>query len=52
MSKDNLQSVLAGKRVVVVGASSGMGLAVAKASVVQGAHVILCSRSLERLHRY
>ena len=36
---------LRGKRAVVTGASKGIGLAVAKALVEQGAHVAICARS-------
>jgi NAD(P)-dependent dehydrogenase (short-subunit alcohol dehydrogenase family) len=42
---------LRNKRVVIVGASSGIGLAVAQSCSAQGAHVILCSRSAEKLER-
>jgi NAD(P)-dependent dehydrogenase (short-subunit alcohol dehydrogenase family) len=40
---------LAGKRVVVIGGSSGIGLGIAKAAVAAGAEVIIASRSAERL---
>jgi len=40
---------LQGKTVVVIGGSSGIGLTTAKALVDAGAHVIISSRSEERL---
>jgi NAD(P)-dependent dehydrogenase (short-subunit alcohol dehydrogenase family) len=40
---------LAGKKVVVVGGSSGIGLATAELAGKQGAHVIVASRNAERL---
>ncbi len=41
--------VFAGKRVVVTGGSSGIGLGISKAYAAHGAHVIVWSRSEERL---
>ena len=43
----NLQ--LDGKRALVMGASSGLGRAVAEALVREGAKVAICSRSEERI---
>lgn len=40
---------LAGKTVVVIGGSSGMGLATAKAALAEGATVVITGRSEERL---
>jgi NAD(P)-dependent dehydrogenase (short-subunit alcohol dehydrogenase family) len=40
---------LAGKTVVVIGGSSGMGLATAKAALADGANVVITGRSAERL---
>jgi NAD(P)-dependent dehydrogenase (short-subunit alcohol dehydrogenase family) len=40
---------LAGKTVVVIGGSSGMGLATAKAAFSEGANVVITGRSPERL---
>ncbi|MCX7298183.1 MAG: SDR family NAD(P)-dependent oxidoreductase, partial [Hyphomicrobiales bacterium] len=40
---------LAGKKVVVVGGSSGIGLATAAMAKAQGAEVIIASRSAEKL---
>lgn len=40
-----------GKKVVVIGGSSGMGLAVAQEVVQQGGHVVIASRSLEKLEK-
>lgn len=40
---------LAEARVLVVGGSSGIGLAVAKASAGEGAHVLIASRSAQKL---
>jgi NAD(P)-dependent dehydrogenase (short-subunit alcohol dehydrogenase family) len=42
---------LEGKKIVVIGGSSGIGLATAKMAAVEGALVILASRSLERLDK-
>lgn len=41
--------MLKGKKVVIVGGSSGMGLAGAKAAAEHGAHVIIAGRSEEKL---
>jgi NAD(P)-dependent dehydrogenase (short-subunit alcohol dehydrogenase family) len=40
---------LAGRRIVLIGGSSGIGLATAKAAVSQGASVVIAGRSAERL---
>lgn len=40
---------LAGKRAIVIGASSGIGLATAEALAVDGAFVLMCARGRERL---
>jgi NAD(P)-dependent dehydrogenase (short-subunit alcohol dehydrogenase family) len=40
---------LAGQRAIVIGASSGIGLATAEALAVDGAHVLMCARGRERL---
>ena len=42
--------MLNGKKVVIVGGSSGMGLAGAKAAAEHGAHVIIAGRSEEKLN--
>lgn len=39
------------QRVIVIGGSSGMGFAIAKAAVVQGAQVLIASRSMDKLSR-
>ena len=39
------------KRVVIIGGSSGLGLATAKAAAAEGAEVIIASRSAERLEK-
>jgi NAD(P)-dependent dehydrogenase (short-subunit alcohol dehydrogenase family) len=46
-SGDGLQ----GKRVVVLGGSSGIGLAVAKQAALQGANVVIVSSSAERVQK-
>jgi NAD(P)-dependent dehydrogenase (short-subunit alcohol dehydrogenase family) len=42
---------LKGKRIVIVGGSSGIGLATAKAAYALGALVVIMGRSQERLHQ-
>jgi len=42
---------LKGKRIVVIGGSSGFGLATAKAATKEGADVIIASRSIDKLER-
>ncbi len=48
-TQTNTQSTLAGKRIVIIGGSSGMGLATAAAAAETGAAVIIASRSASRL---
>ncbi len=40
-----------GKKIVVIGGSSGMGLATAKAAAAEGARVVIASRSEEKLRQ-
>ena len=40
-----------GKKIIVIGGSSGMGLATAKAAATEGARVIIASRSEEKLRQ-
>lgn len=40
---------LAGRRVVLIGASAGIGLEAARMAAAEGAHVVVASRSLERV---
>jgi NAD(P)-dependent dehydrogenase (short-subunit alcohol dehydrogenase family) len=42
--------ILAGKKVVVVGGSSGIGLSTAELAVLEGAEVIIASRNAEKLN--
>ena len=42
---------LTDKRVVIIGGSSGMGLASARAAAAAGAYVLIAGRSKEKLHR-
>ncbi|RWM22966.1 MAG: SDR family oxidoreductase [Mesorhizobium sp.] len=46
-----MQRDLDGQRVVVVGASSGIGRAVAREAAARGAEVVMISRSMEKLQR-
>jgi NAD(P)-dependent dehydrogenase (short-subunit alcohol dehydrogenase family) len=41
--------LLAGKKVIVVGGSSGIGLATAELAKKEGAEVVVASRNAERL---
>ncbi len=43
--------ILKGKKVIILGGSSGVGLATAKAAVEEGAKVLIASRSREKLER-
>ncbi|MGE0094954.1 MAG: SDR family oxidoreductase [Alphaproteobacteria bacterium] len=45
----NPNRMLAGQRVVIVGGTSGIGLATAHLAIAQGAKVVVASRSAERL---
>jgi NAD(P)-dependent dehydrogenase (short-subunit alcohol dehydrogenase family) len=40
---------LTNKRVIIIGASAGLGFGVAKAALGEGAHVIICSSNKTRL---
>ena len=42
---------LSNERVVIVGASSGIGLAAARRAAESGAYIIMVSRSLDKLHQ-
>ena len=42
---------LTGKKIIVIGGSSGIGLATAQAAMEEGATVVIASRSRERLER-
>jgi len=43
--------LLAGKKIVVVGGSSGIGLATAEMAKGEGAEIIIASRNVERLDK-
>ncbi len=45
------QSVLTGKRIIVMGGSSGIGLATAQALATEGAHLVIVSGNLERVEK-
>jgi NAD(P)-dependent dehydrogenase (short-subunit alcohol dehydrogenase family) len=49
MEAHEFQNTISGKRVVIIGASSGMGLALSRACATLGAHVVMASRSREKL---
>ena len=49
MLANNFYSSLRGKKVVIVGASSGIGLALARACAALEANVVMSSRSLDKL---
>src|ERR1700733_8004100 len=48
---ENLNMRLDGKRVVIIGGSSGIGLATARQALAEGAFVTIAGRSEERLRR-
>ena len=41
---------LSGRRILVVGASAGIGLAIGSTAAADGAHVALAARSQDALH--
>ena len=43
--------VLSNKKVVVIGASSGIGLAVTRKTAELGAHIVMSSRSIDKLNQ-
>ncbi len=43
--------LFAHKRIIIIGGSSGMGLAAAKAATAAGARVVIASRSREKLEK-
>jgi len=43
--------ILEGKRILITGASEGLGFAVAERCLVEGASVAICARSPERIER-
>jgi NAD(P)-dependent dehydrogenase (short-subunit alcohol dehydrogenase family) len=49
--KEGEEMKLQGKKVVIIGGSSGIGLAAAKAAAAEGAQVIIASRSEEKLRK-
>ncbi len=51
MGKEGEDMKLQGEKVVIIGGSSGIGLATAKAAAAQGAQVIIASRSEEKLRK-
>jgi NAD(P)-dependent dehydrogenase (short-subunit alcohol dehydrogenase family) len=49
MQKTNPNSSLKGKKIILLGGSSGLGLATAKAASAEGADIIICSGSQQRV---
>jgi NAD(P)-dependent dehydrogenase (short-subunit alcohol dehydrogenase family) len=49
MQKTNPNSGLAGKKIILLGGSSGLGLATAKAAAAEGADILICSGSQQRV---
>lgn len=49
MSRSKKALKLADKKAVITGASQGLGLAIAKAFVEEGAHLLLCARKMTEL---
>ena len=47
----NIKRTLGGKRVILMGASSGIGLATAKAAVEEGANVVIVSSNQQRINK-
>lgn len=50
MNTQNKNASLAGKRIILLGASSGIGLATAKAAAAEGANVVIVSSNQERIN--
>lgn len=50
MATSKIAALLQGKKVVILGGSSGIGLAVASALIEEGAHVIIGSSSTDRVN--
>jgi NAD(P)-dependent dehydrogenase (short-subunit alcohol dehydrogenase family) len=50
-NNNTMDNQLKGKRVILLGASSGLGLATAKAAAAKGANVVIVSGSQERINR-
>jgi NAD(P)-dependent dehydrogenase (short-subunit alcohol dehydrogenase family) len=50
MKTQNQDSVLTGKKIIILGGSSGIGLATAQAAANEGAHVIIVSGNQQRIN--
>jgi NAD(P)-dependent dehydrogenase (short-subunit alcohol dehydrogenase family) len=50
MKTQNQDSVLTGKKVIILGGSSGIGLATAQAAASEGAHVVIVSGNQQRIN--
>ena len=43
-----MSDLLLGRNAIITGANQGLGLAIARAYLEQGAHIVMCARDEER----